>query len=62
MNNRPIQEAKDRDLRLSHIALQRVAQRARELAIAKGTALVISRNGVMEHVVPKPLGNHNPTD
>ncbi len=62
MNNRPMEEAKDRDLRLSYVALQRAAERARELAIATGTALVISRNGVIEHVMPKPSVNHTSAD
>ena len=53
MNKLPIAQAKDRDLRLSLAALQRAAQRAREVAAATGTALVISRNGVIEHIVPK---------
>ncbi len=62
MNNRPIEEAKDRDLRLSHVALQRAAQRAREVAIATGTALVISRNGVIEHVMPKTSADQKSVD
>ncbi len=53
MNKQPIEQAKDRDLRLSLAALQRAAQRARDVAAATGTALVISRNGVIEHVAPK---------
>ncbi len=62
MNNRPIEETKDRDLRLSHVALQRAAQRAREVAIATGTALVISRNGVIEHVMPKTPADQKSAD
>jgi 2-polyprenyl-3-methyl-5-hydroxy-6-metoxy-1,4-benzoquinol methylase len=53
MNKQPIEQAKDRDLRLSLAALQRAAQRARDVAAATGTALVISCNGVIEHVAPK---------
>jgi hypothetical protein len=62
MNKRPIEEAEDRDLRLSHLALQRAAQRARELAAATGTALVISRNGVIEHLTPEMFGHKTPAD
>ena len=58
MNNRPIEESSDRDLRLSQAALQRAAQRARELAAATGTAVVISRNGVIEYLTPKVTKNH----
>ena len=60
MNTRPIEEAKDRDIRLSQVALQRAAQRARDLAAATGTALVISRNGVIEHLTPKTAGHKTP--
>jgi hypothetical protein len=52
MNKRPIEEARDADLRLSHVALLRAAERARELAAATGTLLVVSRNGVIEHIDP----------
>ena len=54
MNTRPIQEAKNADLRGSLPALQRAAQRARELAARTGTELIICRNGVIESI--KPLG------
>jgi len=60
MNTRPIEEAKDRDIRLSQVALQRAAQRAGDLAAATGTALVISRNGVIEHLTPKTVGHKTP--
>ena len=62
MNKRPIEEAEDRDLRLSHLASQRAAQRARELAVATGTALVISRNGVIEYLSPEMFGHKTPAD
>ena len=62
MNKRPIAQSTDRDLRLSEVALQRDAQRAREVAAATGTALVINHNGVIEHLTPKPPGNHTPED
>ncbi len=61
MNKRPIEQANDRDLRLSLVALERAARRARDLAAATGTDLVISRNGVIEHVRPKSENNHTPT-
>ena len=50
MNKQPIELARDSDLRLSHAALLRAAQRARELAKATGTTLVVSRNGSIEHL------------
>lgn len=52
MNLRPIQEARDPDLRGIAPALERAALRARELARQTGTAVVISRNGVIEHLWP----------
>ncbi len=52
MNKLPIEQAKDPDLRLSQVALIRAAQRARDLAAVTGTDLVISRNGVIEHLTP----------
>jgi hypothetical protein len=62
MNKQPIEQAQDRDLRLSLAALQRAAQRARDVAAATGTALVISRNGVIEHVAPKTLTSQKSSD
>lgn len=50
MNNRPIEQALDNDLRLSHAALQRAAKRAHELAAKTGTPVVVSRNGVVEYL------------
>ncbi|HAZ60434.1 MAG TPA: hypothetical protein DCY89_02525 [Gammaproteobacteria bacterium] len=52
MNERPIETARDADLRLSMAAMLRAAQRARELARQTGTALVISRDGVLEQIQP----------
>jgi hypothetical protein len=52
MNKSPIETARDVDLRLSPQALQRAAQRARELAARTGTAIVITRHGVIEHIRP----------
>ncbi len=54
MNKQPIEQAMDRDLRLSQVAMQRAAQRAQDLAKATGTAIVISHDGVIEHLTPKP--------
>lgn len=54
MNKQPIEMARDPDLRLSAVALQRAARRAHELAHQTGTAVVISRDGVVLHVQPKP--------
>lgn len=52
MNPKPISQAKDKDLRLSMVALKRAALHARELAERTGTELIISRNGVIERVAP----------
>lgn len=54
MNKQPIEQARDADLRLTHAALRRAAQRARELARQTGTVIVISRQGVIEHLQPQP--------
>lgn len=53
MNKQPIEQAHDRDLRLSQQALQRAAQRANDVAKSTGTTIVVSRNGVIEHLTPK---------
>ena len=52
MNKQPIEQAHDADLRLSAAALRRAAQRARELAQQTGTAVVISRDGVIQYLKP----------
>jgi LDH2 family malate/lactate/ureidoglycolate dehydrogenase len=52
INTQPIEQAHDRDLRLSQVAMQRAAQRAHDLAKATGTTIVISHDGVIEHLVP----------
>lgn len=57
MNQKPISQAKDSDLRLSMAALERAAIRARELAERTGTELIISRNGVIERIAPGTQGN-----
>lgn len=54
MNKQPIELARDADLRLTHTALRRAAQRAQELARQTGTVIVISRQGVIEHLQPQP--------
>lgn len=54
MNSKTIEQANTADLRGSLAALQRAAQRARELAAQTGTELVVSRNGVIERIKPKP--------
>lgn len=48
MNKQPIESARDSDLRLSQQAMDRAAQRARELARQTGTPLVVSHQGVIE--------------
>ncbi|MDP1697757.1 MAG: hypothetical protein Q8L45_08240 [Xanthomonadaceae bacterium] len=53
MNNKPIDTARNADLRGSLPALQRAAQRARELSVSTGTELIVSRNGVIERIKPK---------
>lgn len=52
MNTEPIENACDADLRCSKAALQRAAQRARELAAQTGTCIVIGHDGVVEQIVP----------
>ena len=52
MNRKPIENARDADLRLSLAALRRAAQRAREVAQQTGTTVVISRDGVIEYLTP----------
>ncbi|MEO8410239.1 MAG: hypothetical protein ABI478_06680 [Propionivibrio sp.] len=56
MNTRPLQEARNPDLRGSLAALRRAAKRAREIAAQTGTAVVVSRNGVIEHLRPPVAG------
>lgn len=53
MTVKPIESANDSDLRLSFKALQRAALRARERAAQTGTAIVVSRNGVIEQIYPQ---------
>jgi LDH2 family malate/lactate/ureidoglycolate dehydrogenase len=53
MNTQPISHARDADLRLSQVAMERAAVRARKLAAQTGTALIVSRNGVIERIQPE---------
>lgn len=53
MNTRPISSARDTDLRFSLIALQRAVRRAHEVAAQTQTTIVISRNGIIEHIAPQ---------
>lgn len=46
MNKEPIEQARDQDLRLSQVALQRAAQRAHDVAKATGTTIVVSHHGI----------------
>ena len=55
MNAQPIATARDADLRLSVAAMRRAAQRARELALQTGTAIVVSRQGVVQTIHPSSL-------
>lgn len=54
MNPKTLDQAKSAELRGSWLALQRAAQRARELAAQTGTELIVSRQGVIERVAPRP--------
>ena len=49
----PIETAANADLRGSLPALLRAAERARHSAAQTGTAVVVVRNGVLEHDYPK---------
>ena len=53
MNKQPIHQARDRDLRLSEVAMQRAAQRAHAIAKATGTMIVVSHDGIIEHLRPE---------
>lgn len=54
MNQLPIEQARDSDLRLSLAALRRAALRARDLAQKTGTALVVTHDGVIEYLTFPP--------
>jgi len=55
MNKRPIEQARDDDLRLSAQALQRAVLRAHEVARVTGTSVVVSHDGVIEHRLPHSI-------
>ena len=61
MNGKPLENARSSDLRGSWQALQRAAQRAREVAVQTGTDLVVTRNGMLEHIKPQPTPTPTPT-
>lgn len=50
MNNKPIAQSRDADLRNSQIALLRAAARARELARRTGTRLVVQYGGKLCYI------------
>lgn len=52
MNNKPIAQSRDADLRNSQIALLRAAARARELARRTGTRLVMQHGGKLRYITP----------
>jgi hypothetical protein len=54
MNKDSIEQALDADLRLSLQAMRRAALRAHEVAARTGTAVIVSRHGVIERIVPEP--------
>lgn len=54
MNDKTIDQANSAGLRGSLQALQRAAQRARELAAQTGTELIVSRGGVITRIRPQP--------
>lgn len=49
---RPIAEANSTDLRGSWPALRRAAERAKQIAAQTGTAVVVVRNGEVQHRYP----------
>lgn len=53
MTKRPIEASGDEDLRASGLALARAARRARELAVATRTRLVIVEEGQLLRVDPR---------
>ena len=58
MNTRSLQEAKDEDLRNALPALQRAAQRARQIAAQTQTAMIVMRDGQMVREYP-PFNDQN---
>lgn len=54
MKTKPIEQARDTDIRLSLVALRRAARRAQALARDSGLPLVISHNGLVEYAPLPP--------
>lgn len=61
MNQQPLSQAHDADLRFSQVALERAAQRARELAVRTGTVLIVSHKeatppdaGIVQQTAQEP--------
>lgn len=52
MNQRPIEQAVDADLRLSIVALRRAALRARDIAQRTGTDLIVVEHGQLLRIAP----------
>lgn len=52
MNSKPIEEASHPDLRNSLLALQRAAQRARDVAAQTGTAIIVQVGNEIKHIAP----------
>ena len=51
-----LQQARSSSLKGTMAAMLRAAERARELAAQTRTALVVERNGVLEHLRMEPSG------
>lgn len=56
MNNKPLSQARDEDARHVEQALERAAQRAREIAVQTQTALVVVRDGQLIREHPSQTG------
>ncbi len=52
MNDKPISEANDPDIRASFAALKRASLRARDIEKKTGTALIVNRNGKTVKIDP----------
>jgi hypothetical protein len=55
MNQQPIWQARDEDLRFTVAAMSRAACRAREIAVQTGTKLVICLDGKVQTLEPGPI-------
>lgn len=58
---RPIEEATSADLRGSWPALRRAAERARQIAAQTGTAVVVVRDGAIQHLYPTQTPSATPS-